>query len=58
MFILEKIIAFFADFALISGKTILELNTMAQAILPGLVELIINGYGDKNGGWESSIFSH
>ena len=22
------------------------------------VDLIVNGYGDKNGGWESSLFSH
>ena len=41
-----------------SGMTITKLNRMAQSTLPGLVELIINGYGDKNGGWESSLFSH
>ena len=41
-----------------SGTTITELNNKAQSILPGLVELIINGYGDRNGGWESSLFSH
>jgi len=41
-----------------SGMTITKLNQMAQSTLPGLVELIINGYGDKNGGWESSLFSH
>ena len=41
-----------------SGITITELNRKAQSILPGLVELLINGYGDKNGGWESSLFSH
>ena len=41
-----------------SGMTISELNKKAQAILPGLVELIIHGYGDKDGGWESSLFAH
>ena len=41
-----------------SGITICELNHMAQSILPGLVELLIHGYGDKDGGWESSLFSH
>ena len=41
-----------------SGITISELNKKAQAFLPGLVELIINGYGDKDNGWESSLFSH
>jgi len=41
-----------------SGITISELNHKAQSILPGLVELLIHGYGDKYGGWESSLFSH
>ena len=41
-----------------SGITISELNKKAQSILPGLVELLIHGYGDKDGGWESSLFSH
>ena len=41
-----------------SGTTVNELNIKAQAILPSLIELLINGYGDKNGGWESSIFNH
>ncbi|MBS1256406.1 MAG: Ribonuclease D [Deltaproteobacteria bacterium] len=41
-----------------SGTTIKELNQKAQSILPGLVELLIHGYGDKDGGWESSLFSH
>ena len=41
-----------------SGITISELNQKAQSILPDLVELLINGYGDKDGGWESSLFSH
>ena len=41
-----------------SGITISELNHKAQSILPGLVELLVHGYGDKDGGWESSLFSH
>ena len=41
-----------------SGITISELNQKAQSILPGLVDLLIHGYGDKDGGWESSLFSH
>ena len=41
-----------------SGITISELNQKAQSILPGLIELLIHGYGDKDGGWESSLFSH
>ena len=41
-----------------TGINFSELNIKAQLILPSLVELLIHGYGDKNGGWESSIFSH
>ena len=41
-----------------SGITIIELNEKAQSILSCLVELLIHGYGDKDGGWESSLFSH
>ena len=29
-----------------------------QSMLPGMVELLINGYGDKSKGWETSLFSH
>ena len=41
-----------------SGISISELNKKAQSILPCLVDLLVNGYGDKDGGWESSLFSH
>ncbi len=41
-----------------SGRTVYELNIKAQAMLPGLIDLLVNGYGDKNGGWESSLFTH
>jgi len=41
-----------------SGITISELNKKAQSILPVLVELLIHGYGDKDGGWETSLFTH
>ena len=39
-----------------SGINILELNQKVQSFLPGLVELIINGYGDKDEGWSISLF--
>lgn len=41
-----------------SGSTIKELNETAQAMLPGLVELLLNGYGDLDSGWQTSLFSH
>ena len=41
-----------------SGRTVNELNIKAQAMLPVLIDLLVNGYGDKNGGWESSLFTH
>ena len=41
-----------------SGINIYDLNQKAQSFLPGLVELIINGYGDTDGGWGISLFSH
>ena len=41
-----------------SGRTVNELNIKAQAMLPGLIDLLVNGYGDKNGGWDSSLFTH
>ena len=44
--------------SLSTGTTIRELNNKAQSMLPGLVELLIHGYGDKDGGWGCSLFSH
>ena len=41
-----------------TGTTFCELNIKAQAVLPSLIDLFVHGYGDKNGGWESSLFSH
>ena len=41
-----------------TGTTVCELNFKAQAVLPSLIDLLVHGYGDKNGGWESSLFSH
>ena len=41
-----------------SGRSVNELNIKAQAMLPSLIDLLVNGYGDKNGGWESSLFTH
>jgi ribonuclease D len=41
-----------------TGVTAVELNERAQACLPTLVELLLNGYGDRDQGWETSLFSH
>ena len=41
-----------------TGTTVCELNIKAQSVLPSLIGLLVHGYGDKNGGWESSLFSH
>ena len=40
------------------GRSVTELNELAQSMLQGFVELIVNGYGDRDGGWETSLFSH
>ena len=40
------------------GKTISELNETAQSMLPGMVELLVHGYGDLDRGWQTSLFSH
>lgn len=41
-----------------SGITAAELNEHSQQCLPTVVELLINGYGDRDMGWESSVFAH
>ena len=41
-----------------SGVSVSDLNKKAQSVLPVIVDLLIHGYGDKDGGWESSLFSH
>ena len=41
-----------------SGKTVYEINEIAQRILPGLVQILIHGYGDGDQGWETSLFAH
>lgn len=41
-----------------SGVTLKQLNDKAQAALPTVVELLLNGYGDRDRGWETSLFSH
>ena len=40
------------------GKSIYELNETAQSMLPGMVELLVHGYGDLDRGWQTSLFSH
>jgi len=44
--------------ALFSGTSALELNEAAQACLPTIVDLLVNGYGDRDNGWETSLFVH
>lgn len=41
-----------------TGMAIRQLNEQSQGVLPTLVELILNGYGDKDQGWETSLFNH
>ena len=41
-----------------TGLTADEMNDHSQAALPTIVELILNGFGDKDLGWETSLFSH
>jgi ribonuclease D len=41
-----------------TGIKVTELNEMCQAFLPTLVELVLNGYGDRDEGWDTSLFAH
>ena len=41
-----------------TGITLKKLNEKSQACLPTVVELLLNGYGDGDRGWETSLFSH
>jgi len=41
-----------------TGISAAELNRRSQACLPTVVDLLVNGYGDRDQGWESSLFSH
>ncbi|HKI98231.1 MAG TPA: ribonuclease D [bacterium] len=41
-----------------TGITAQEMNEHTQQALPTVVELIMNGYGDKDQGWETSLFNH
>lgn len=41
-----------------TGITLKELNERGQACLPTIVDLLLNGYGDKDRGWETTLFSH
>lgn len=41
-----------------TGASMVELNKKAQAALPTIIELLINGYGDLDGGWQTSLFNH
>ncbi len=41
-----------------TGTTVKELNEQAQAMLPGMVNLLIHGYGDEDQGWQTTLFWH
>lgn len=41
-----------------SGITCEALSEKAQAFLPTLVELLLNGYGDLDNGWDTTLFNH
>ena len=53
---LEKMIA--KRGKLPSGSTLKELNEKSQQCLPAIVDAILNGYGDRDRGWETSLFGH
>lgn len=44
--------------ALPNGTSLVALNNTAQSMLPSLIELLINGYGDLDDGWQTSLFAH
>ncbi|MBQ33076.1 MAG: 3'-5' exonuclease [Deltaproteobacteria bacterium] len=44
--------------ALSTSTTVAELNETTQAMIPGMVELLIHGYGDEDSGWKTTLFSH
>lgn len=41
-----------------TGATLIDLNEKAQAMLPGLIDLLIHGYGDQDMGWQTTLFQH
>lgn len=41
-----------------TGISAVEINEHSQKMLVTMVELILNGYGDRDQGWETSLFSH
>jgi ribonuclease D len=41
-----------------TGITAEQMNEQAQNVLPTMVQLVLNGYGDKDQGWETSLFNH
>ncbi|MGA1599692.1 MAG: ribonuclease D [bacterium] len=41
-----------------TGITLRELNEQAQAMLPGMVNLLVHGYGDEDQGWQTTLFWH
>ena len=41
-----------------TGISAVEINEHSQKMLITMVELVLNGYGDRDRGWETSLFSH
>ena len=41
-----------------TGIKAVELNEHSQKMLLTMVELLLNGYGDRGQGWETSLFLH
>lgn len=41
-----------------TGLSAADLNRRSQESLPVMVDLVLNGYGDRDRGWETSLFSH
>lgn len=41
-----------------TGISAVEINDHSQKMLVTMVELVLNGYGDRDQGWDTSVFSH
>ena len=41
-----------------SGLTATQLHERSQAVLPTLVDLLRSGYGDRDRGWDTAVFTH
>ncbi|HIL87103.1 MAG TPA: 3'-5' exonuclease [Deltaproteobacteria bacterium] len=41
-----------------TNASVADLNETAQSMIPGMVELLVHGYGDEDSGWKTTLFSH